>query len=96
MRTKEDYAFYKKLGICVVCHKEDADPGHVSCRMCLLSHNDSTAISNARRYVEAKKKGLCVHCRKRTASEGYATCEECREKMRQYSYNRKRSKRKAA
>ena len=94
--TKEDYEYYKKLGVCVICHKEDAERGHVTCKLCRLSHNEVSAISNMRRYADAKKKGLCAHCHKRVAPDNFVTCDVCREKMRQYSYNRKRAKRNAA
>lgn len=87
------YRKHKALGLCTHCGKNDAEPGHVECKKCLVKHklcerkrrdSDREAFRKYRserrrqRKAEARAKGLCSRCYKEPADKDYKTCWRCR------------------
>lgn len=90
---KEDYECYKKLGVCVACRRENAEPNKTLCFECnerqkqrtnnrrasMTAEEKAKKIQkNKIQYAERKSQGLCVRCGKRKATENYSNCVECR------------------
>jgi predicted amidophosphoribosyltransferase len=76
MPNNEEYKFYKERGICVLCRKELAAIGRVSCPECL----DKQKERSKKQWIENKDKlklqrkryddlhiafGICVRCHKK-------------------------------
>lgn len=93
--TKYQYYYHKRkaLGICTHCGRNDAEPGRVECKKCLVKHNlreqkrrdrdRETFREQARermrqRKAEARANGLCPRCCKEPADKGFKTCWRCR------------------
>ena len=87
---KENYWFFKSIGICVQCTKEKAFNGGVYCAECAWKRNEqkrargisdkereSARVRHKKRYDEHKEIGLCVNCN-RKATPGYVYCADCR------------------
>ena len=78
----QEYQFYKRLGICVICHKEKAEPNIVRCWEC--NERQKNLEKNRNRKVEfntsvktRKELGICTLCGKRKAKENRVKCEIC-------------------
>ncbi len=87
------YRKHKALGICTHCGRNDAEPGRVECKKCLVKHklreqkrrdSDREAFRKherermRQRKAEARANGLCSRCCKEPANKGYKTCWRCR------------------
>lgn len=48
MNNKSDYDFYKSIGICVRCHKNQAEPNRVMCLECIDKESDRSRESRKR------------------------------------------------
>lgn len=103
-RRKDDYHWYKSLGICVKCHKEPAADGHVLCKIC---NYDKQLYYSCRYYDNPEKfkaksraqrqKALdehrCVACNKPLDdSWKLQRCPECTEKYNRAQRERTRRK----
>lgn len=97
---KADYDFYKSLGICVRCHKENAEPGRVMCYECQDKESEINRRSRERnlerektrdldKYYRLKVEGICTYCKRRPADPGKTKCNACLAKIR----NRRNAKR---
>ena len=40
VKNKEEYEWFKSIGICTRCMHEKAEKGYVMCRMCRINYND--------------------------------------------------------
>ena len=91
-----DYEWYKSIGICVQCKKENAAPNRVRCEVC-LEQNLSTQekrrrvgtykISDRRLYnknfrEKRKAEGLCIDCGKPICSNSKCYCIDCSTKAK--------------
>ena len=74
MKTRE---WYIMRGICPICHRYRAAPGHVTCDVCLERARDSAK----RRRARFRAEGLCVRCGKVPARKGYTMCFACAVKV---------------
>lgn len=94
---KDEYAFYKSIGICVRCHKRKAEPNKVMCMECADKDAEYTKrrremdlahikAREAEKYQELKESGICVRCKRRAATPGYVDCPSCRGKVRRKRY----------
>ena len=90
---KEEYDFYKSIGICVRCHKNAAEPNKVMCIECADKERDidkrkrEKNITQSRsrdreKYYNLKARGICVYCKKRPAIPGKTKCSKCIAKIR--------------
>lgn len=87
--TKDEYEFYKGLGICVNCLKEKAQKGYTRCLACRMAEREQEiARGRKKEYDKEKYKqkrllrkqdGLCTKCGCRKAVKGLL-CSRC------YSY----------
>ena len=96
----EEYQFYKRLGICVRCHKEQAEPHKVMCWECgdkekefyRKNREKNRETRNKRdleKYKKLKEMGICTHCKHEKAMPGKYKCEKCLSKLkRKRDYNR--------
>ena len=82
MSTKQDYDFYKSIGICVRCHKEPAEPERIMCAACLEKERKRAAENRA----ALKKMRFCPRCGQNKLFGDEKMCLDCREKM--YEYNK--------
>lgn len=91
--SKEEYAFYKGLGLCVRCFKNQAEPNKVLCLEC--SDDDSEYRRKWRnknlekckkrdtdKYHRLKELGICTYCKHEKAVPGQTKCAKCRAKIR--------------
>jgi predicted amidophosphoribosyltransferase len=90
--NKEAYYYYKSLGICTICHRNEAMIYNILCEECadkasdryykrktLPNYNEFKKMiaSNAKkRYWRLREKGLCPWCGKK-AEKDRAFCYEC-------------------
>lgn len=77
-----DYAYYKSMGICTYCHKENALPNRVYCGKCAKHISEYGQAHKAQRnknnrdiMARRRQNGLCVTCGKPTNNGTY--CNEC-------------------
>lgn len=95
MARKEEYDFYKSIGVCVDCKNEPAYGKQVVCVVCAVKRQDTQhkyylahkeairARENEQKrikYKERKEKELCPKCGKKKVTPGYKTCTLCRYK----------------
>lgn len=92
-RSKRDYEWYKSLGLCVACHKQPVEPGHVYCLACLMErrgkhYNSSPETSQKhKQYLKElreknRKNGICVVCGKNPVMPGKSYCVKCKEQSK--------------
>jgi len=92
-RKKREYEWYKSIGICVICHKVKAEPGHTQCLACMMARREKGDTHSKeskerhkeylkKRRRENLKKGICVVCGKHKAMPGKTYCEFCKAKSR--------------
>lgn len=81
--SKNDYDFYKKIGICPDCRKNPAVPNRVFCDDCAEKRRERYRNSEKKKRVgnktvqERKKKGICTQCGKWSAAQGRTKCKLC-------------------
>lgn len=94
MSNKQDYDFYKSIGICIRCHKNAAEPNKVMCLECAGRELDryhekgrskTTLIKDSHRkkahYEQCKNDGICPRCGRKVENFRYVYCKRCRAKM---------------
>lgn len=92
-KRAEDYHFYKKLGICVRCRKERAEPNKVMCWKCADKDNEQCRKNRERnitkkkkrdldRYYRLKEQGICTYCKHERAAFGKTKCAKCLAKIK--------------
>lgn len=97
---QKEYRFYKKLGICVRCHREKAEPNKVLCLECADKDSEQCKKSREKnktkekerdldKYYRLKEQGICTYCKHEKAVAGKAKCAKCLAKIR---YKRNRNK----
>lgn len=82
--NKEEYAFYKGLGICTHCKKEKAEDGRTLCLACKMQNREYKKKYNPEKTRERDRKnreyrkenGLCVNCGARPQQHGLI-CNKC-------------------
>lgn len=103
MSNKQDYDFYKSIGICVRCHKNAAEPNKVMCLECAGRELDqyyekgrskTTLCKDSHRkklhYEQCKKNGICPRCGRNVEDHRFVYCKRCRAKMSEWrAKNRK-------
>lgn len=98
-KRKEEYHFYKRLGICTRCRKNLAEPGKVLCIECADADNERCRLKrlenlenrrkkDLEKYEKLKADGICTYCKKRKAQNGKYKCSLCLAKIQ----NRRESK----
>ena len=75
MSQKEIYQWYKEHGICVRCHKRDAEPHRVKCFECAEQQRivDSKRVRSKEEHAKQqreitrrkKEQGICYRCKKK-------------------------------
>ena len=81
--SKNDYDFYKKIGICPDCRKNSAVPNRVFCDDCAGKRRERYRNSEKKKRVgnktvqERKKKGICTQCGNWPAAPGRTKCKLC-------------------
>lgn len=100
-KKAEEYHFYKGLGICVRCHKEQAEPNKVMCWECnekdlenyRRKREQNRTEQNKKdlaRYEILKQNGICTYCKHEKAMPGKYKCKKCLAKLkRRRDANRK-------
>lgn len=91
-QRRAEYLFYKERGLCPICRKARAAPGHTQCAECIykqvlrgMKRDKQEAREYARKKREARKAdGRCVSCGGRPAEDGKTLCKVCLLKRRQY------------
>lgn len=89
----DDYSFYKRLGICVRCKKEQAEPNRVMCWECndkekeIYRKNRETNREKRNKrdldkYNKLKEMGICTYCKHEKAMPGKYKCEKCLSKLK--------------
>ena len=84
----EEYHFYKRLGICVRCHKEQAEPNRVMCWECSDKEKEKYRIKreekkeeynkrDLNKYNRLKELGICTYCKHEKAMPGKYKCKNC-------------------
>lgn len=82
--NSETYQFYKSIGICTHCRKNNAEPGKTLCLDCLIENRTykkkhdpvrQRAIDKDKRQ-RRKERGLCVNCGCRPQYHGLL-CSHC-------------------
>ena len=68
-------------GLCTVCHKVEALPGHQSCDRCRLRNNHWSRRFRKERTRRFIHEGKCITCRE-TRDPGYSRGQTCREQNR--------------
>lgn len=92
INNKNNYEYYKKIGVCVRCKKNKAEEGKAQCRECLDAraeyalkrHYDGKAKYDKKKhsdYIKRKKQicdafGICPYCMNREKYKG-KECIEC-------------------
>lgn len=90
---KEEYDFYKSIGICVRCHKNPAEPNRVMCLECAdkeretdrkkrRKNSEKIRVNDISRYHRLKEQGICTYCKRKPAISGKTKCEKCLAKIR--------------
>lgn len=98
MPSKEDYAFYKSIGVCTTCRKKMAVPGKTDCEECAEKKRRYAARyykENAEHLKEASKSryqkrigsGVCARCSKPATHGIY--CYDC------FLYQKRKTREKA-
>ena len=93
MSSKAEYDFYKSIGICVRCHKNQAEPNRVMCLECIDKESDRSRDSRKRnisiarkrdleKYYSLKEQGICTYCKHEKAVPGKTKCSKCLIKIR--------------
>ena len=90
----EEYQFYKRLKICVRCHKNQAEPNRVMCLECSgaesdyrkkkrkCSDTDEFKKKDLDKYYKLKQQGICTYCKHEKALQGKTKCQKCLSKIR--------------
>lgn len=89
----EEYHFYKRLGICVRCHKKQAEPNKVLCWECgdkeieiyrknRAKNRESRNKRDLEKYRKLKEMGICTYCKHEKAIPGRYKCEKCLSKLK--------------
>lgn len=106
-KSQENYNYYKKLGICVTCRKEDAEPYKTQCFECAdkarnfykkkspeekIIYKQKINQSKNRTRQKRKLNGICVDCGKRKTYNGGIRCIDCTLKHRKSANNKKPNK----
>lgn len=89
----EEYHFYKRLGICVRCHKKQAEPNRVMCWECgdkgietyrknRAKNKESRNKRDLEKYRKLKEMGICTYCKHEKAIPGRYKCEKCLSKLK--------------
>lgn len=84
----KEYHFYKGLGICVRCHKNEAEPNKVMCLECIDKESEykknkrSQKLNEQRtndlnKYYKLKEQGICTYCKHEKAEIGKTKCKKC-------------------
>ena len=85
----EEYQFYKRLKICVRCHKNQAEPNRVMCLECIgaesdyrkkkrkCSDTDELKKKDLDKYYKLKQQGICTYCKHEKALQGKTKCQKC-------------------
>lgn len=57
-QQRELREYYKSRGICIRCHRNEAQPGRVLCRECRLYTNQARSgyVEHTRKYLEKERK----------------------------------------
>lgn len=90
---KDEYHFYKSIGICTRCHKKQAEPNKVLCMECADADNERCRNkrlekleykrkSDLEKYKKLKEDGICTYCKKRKSESGKTKCGYCLAKLR--------------
>ena len=85
---KEEYHFYKSIGICTRCHKNSAEPNKVLCMECAdedskrskekrLQNINERRKKDLEKYERLKQNHICTYCKRRTAVDGKTKCRIC-------------------
>ena len=95
MTRKEEYDFFKSIGICVRCHKNSAEPNKVMCLECagrdadryrVKGRSETTlqkdAVRKKKHYEKCKLQGICPKCGRTT--DRHVFCKICRSKIRNH------------
>lgn len=89
---KDTYYYYKEHHICVLCHKESADKGHVTCLACRLDIRDRRRDYYYRKEeqknlsAEQRKEKSDAMKRKREKWEESGLCTSCGKRKPQKGY----------
>lgn len=90
---KEEYDFYKSIGICVRCHKNSAEPNKSMCIECADKEAEynrnkrnrkpiSIKAKDLDKYYRLKEAGICTYCKHEQAISGKTKCSKCLAKIR--------------
>ncbi len=88
-QNREDYHFYKRLGICVSCGKNKAAMGKVRCEECLakvtnaVNKNRKEKTDEQKEFDRLKKNAYMRELRARKKQNG--VCQWCNKPLSQYS-----------
>jgi hypothetical protein len=92
-KTKKDRDLYRKIGICIACGCEEAEPGKSFCIECAEKNRlrcrnkhinkEKKRDYEKKLYADRKANGICVRCGKRKSYKG-TMCGICAEKHRDY------------
>lgn len=93
MSNKQDYDFYKSIGICIRCHKKNSEPNRIMCFECAEREREKDRIKYERnietikhrdsnKYYELKLMGICTYCKHEKAVPGKTKCKKCIAKIR--------------
>ena len=82
--NKEDYQFFKSMGICTHCKKEKAEKGRILCLACKMKNREYSKKYVPEKIKERDKEnreyrkanGLCVNCGARPQQHGLI-CNKC-------------------
>lgn len=90
-KNKEEYHFYKGLGICVQCNKEKAKEGQSRCQKCLdraaeLRRKKRSEMSEEQREIEKQKKRENMK-KLREEKKKNRICIWCKKPVSKYSDN---------
>lgn len=99
-KRKDEYHFYKRLGICTRCHKNSAEPNKVLCMECADADNERCRVKRLENLEDRRKKdldkykklkadGICTYCKTRKAENGKTKCSICLAKLRNKRENNK-------
>lgn len=82
--SKENYQYYKRIGICTHCHREKAEEGRVLCLMCKMDNRkykkkydpEKTRARDKAKREYRKANGLCTNCGARP-QQHKLLCHKC-------------------
>lgn len=101
MSNKQDYDFYKSIGICPQCRKRPAEPNKVLCLECAemacvhdqnkrKRHLEHVKKLDLKKYYRLKEQGICTYCKHEKSIPGKTKCKKCLAKIR---YKRQQNRR---